>query len=230
MVQVFVYCGDDFVNSRKAFLNHLALLENQKTEIVRIVGKELTEEVLEMLSTPVSLFGEKKVAAVEGLLSGPKSKEKEKIIDRLSRWLGGEVILWESKDIPKNEQLKYPKNFVFKNFKLPPILFNFLDSLSPNKTDLNLKALHEVLKEVDPNYLFLMLARQVRLLLMAKDEKNMPIIPPWQKSKLIQQAKAFDIEKLVGFYRKLLEVDWEQKTSSLPFPLAKMLELLIIDL
>lgn len=227
---VTVYSGDDIVSSRKAFLTHLELLRNQKVETVRIAGKELTEEVLENFSVPVSLFKEKRALAIEGLLGGPKSKEKEKILERLGRLSDCLVIIWENKEFPKNDQLKYPKNFVFKNFKLPPILFNFLDSISPGKTDANLKALREALKEVDPSYLFLMLARQIRFLILAKDEKNMPAMSPWQKSKIIQQAKAFNLPKLINFYRKLLEIDWQQKTSNLPFPLSKMLELLMIDL
>ena len=152
-MQIFVYCGDYIVSSRKAFLNNLEGFKKDGHEVIKVAGKELSPESLEMLSTPVSLFGEKRALVVEGLLSGQKSKEKETIIKVVSL-LECSVILWENKSFSKNDQLKYPKNFVFKNFKLPQVIFNFLDSLEPGKTGANLKYLYRVLESVDTTYFF----------------------------------------------------------------------------
>lgn len=229
MNQIFIYCGDDIVSSRKAFLAHIDLFAKEGLEIVRVAGKELTLESLEMLSAPVSLFGDKRALAIEGLLAGQKSKDKDKLINIVSL-LHCSIVIWENKDFSKADQLKYPKNFVFKNFKLPEVLFNFLDSLSPGNTGANLKYLHQVLESVEAAYLFLMLIRQVRLLIMAKDEKTMPNMAPWIRGKLLKQARPFDPEKLTALYKKMLELDYRQKTSNMPFALGKMLEMLITEI
>jgi DNA polymerase III delta subunit len=230
MNQVFVYCGDDIVSSRKAFLNHLEGFSKDGLEIAKIAGKELSLESLEMLSCPVSLFGEKRALAIESLLAGQKTKEKEKIIDKLALLSDCSVVIWEGKEFSKTDQLKYPKNFIFKNFKLPQVLFSFLDALSPGNTGANLKYLHEVLITVEASYLFLMLVRQIRLLILAQNEKALAKLAPWQRSKLVKQAKAFPLPKLLDIYKKLLQIDYQQKTSSLSLPLAQTLELLITEI
>jgi DNA polymerase III delta subunit len=230
MNQVFVYCGDDIVSSRRAFLTHLEGFKKDNLEVTKVAGKELGLEALEMLSCPVSLFGERRAIAVESLLSGQKSKEKEKIVEKLSLLSDCSVVIWESKEFSKTDQLKYPKNFVFKNFKLPQVLFSFLDALSPGNTGANLKYLHEVLTTVEASYLFLMLVRQIRLLILAQNEKALAKLAPWQRSKLVKQAKAFPLPKLLDIYKKLLQIDYQQKTSSLPLPLAQTLELLLTEI
>lgn len=230
MNNIFVYCGDDIVSSRKAFLTHLEGLKKDNLEVTKVAAKELTLEFLEMLSAPTSLFGEKRVLAVEGLLSGQKSREKETIIDKISRMTDCAVVVWEGKEYLKPDQLKYPKSFLFKNFKLPQALFGFLDSLSPAETRANLKYFHQVLETVDAAYLFLMLARQIRLLIMAKEEKCLFKLAPWQRSKLMKQSKAFELPQLLAIYKKLLLIDYQQKTSSLPLPIAQSLELLITEI
>lgn len=229
MKNIFVFSGDDLVSSRKAFLEHLEGLKRDGFEVERVNGKDLTVELLELLSLPISLFGGKKALAIENLLTGAKSKEKDKIIRRIVSLLDCSIVIWESKDISKAEQLKYPKNFIFKNFKLPASLFIFLDSLSPNKGVNNLKILKMALEIVDPNFLFLMLIRQIRLLILAKDSNDLLKLAPWQKSKLQKQAKGFLEEKSVQIYQKLLKIDFNQKTSNSPFSLEHELELLISD-
>lgn len=229
MKNIFVFSGNDIVSSRKAFLEHLEGLERDSFEVERINGKDLTSEFLELLSSPVSLFGEKKALIIENFLAGAKSKEKDKIIRRIVSLLDCSIVIWESKDISKAEQLKYPKNFIFKNFKLPASLFIFLDQLLPNNSIGNLKYLTIALETVDPNFLFLMLIRQIRLLILAKDSNDLLKLAPWQKSKLQKQAKGFSEEKLIQIYQKLLEIDFNQKTSNSPFSLEHELELLISD-
>lgn len=229
MAKVYIFFGEDIVSSRKAFLEHLEGLKRDCFEVERVNGKDLTMELLELLSSPVSLFGGKKALAIENLLAGTKSKEKDKIVEKIVSLLDCYLVIWENKDFSKSEQLKYPKNFVFKNFKLPASLFIFLDSLSPNKGVNNLKNLKMALEIVDPNFLFLMLIRQIRLLILAKDSNDLLKLAPWQKSKLQKQAKGFLEEKSVQIYQKLLKIDFNQKTSNSPFSLEHELELLISD-
>lgn len=229
MSNILVYSGDDIVSSRKAFLEYLGSFKEGDFELIRTNGKDLTEEALELYSSPTSLFGQKKVLAIENLLLGAKSKEKEKIIEKIAKDEGCNIVIWEGKDIPKADQKKYPGNFIFKNFKLPQILFNFLDSLSPGKTKENLNLFHRVIEEVDPAYVFLMVVRQFRYLILAS-ENELSGMPPWQSGKFFRQTKLFNKEKLLIVYEKLLEIDYRQKTSQSVNNLVFELDLLLSEL
>jgi len=230
MNNIFVYSGDDLVSSRRAFVGQIETWQKQGLEVIKLSGKEVTPESLELLSGPTSLFGNQRAIAIEGLLSGQKSKEKEKVIETIAKLLNCYITIWENKEYGKADQLKYPKNFVFKNFKLPAVMFAFLEGLVPSKTKNNLDLLRQALSQVEPGYLFLMLVRQIRLLILAKDEKDVLKIAPWQKGKLMAQAKLFKIENLISLYQELLEIDYQQKTSGSPYSLSQQLELLITEI
>lgn len=226
---ITVFCGDDIVASRKAFLEAIDAYKLKGFEVSKFNGKDLTVEILESYTNPTSLFGEKKILAVEGLLSGTKSKEKENIIKRIVSLTQCFIVVWENKEFTKFEQPKFGSEFVFKNFKLPSILFEFMDKIAPDKTKENLTMLHHVCETVDGTYVFLMLVRQIRLLILASDNE-VSDIPSWQSGKLIRQAKLFKKEDLHNIYRNLLEIDYRQKTSGSPFDIAGELDLLFTDI
>jgi hypothetical protein len=228
MNQVFVYCGEDIISSRKAFLEHLERLKVNDFEVVRLAGKELTEESLALLSAPISLFRQKRALAVENLISGQKTKDREKMV-KMAGSLSCHLVLWESKDFSRADQLKY-SGFVFKNFKLPASMFHFLESIAPQKTKANLEKFQKALENVDVNFLFLMLVRQIRLLILAKGKKDILKLPPWQKVKLQKQAAFFPQEALLLIYKKLLQIDLQQKTSASPYSLENLLELLLTEI
>jgi hypothetical protein len=228
MNNIFVYSGDDIVSSRKAFLEHLEGLKKDNLEVVRKIGKDLTAEGLELLSSPTSLFGEKRVLAIESLLSGQKSKDRDNLI-RIVSSLRYPIVLWENKDFSKTEQLKY-SGFVFKDFKLPALMFHFLESIVPGQGTTNLTMFRKTIETVDVNFLFLMLVRQVRLLILAKEKKDVLKLPPWQKAKLQKQASPFTEEALLLIYKKLLQINFQQKTSGSPYSLENLLELLLTEI
>jgi len=226
MAKITVYCGDDIVSSRQAF-NEQADSFGQEAEVVRIDGKNLNEESFELLSAP-SLFNQPRVLAIENLLAGQKSQEKEKIVQKIASLTQVSIIIWEAKEFSKTEQQKFSSNFVFKNFKLPSSLFSFLDFLAPDKTAENLKRLHQLTTEVEPAFIFLMIVRQIRLLILASGNE-VSQMPPWQSQKLNKQALLFG-KRLPEIYKSLLEIDYRQKTSQTPFSLIDELELFLNNL
>lgn len=230
-MNIFVFSGDDIVSSRKAFLLELDGLREKSYEITKISGKELNEELLESSISTKTLFGEKRALAIEGFLSLTKSKDKEKILEKISSFIDTEAVLvfWEGKEFSKTDQQKHPKEFVFKNFKLPGSVFAFLDCLKPGQKKSNIEKYRKVTETVDEFFLFSMLARQIRLLILAK-EKALEGMVPWQKAKLYKQANEFELEELLSFYKKMLNLDYRQKTSQTPFSFKASLELLISEI
>ena len=230
-MNIFIFFGDDIISSRKAFLFELDGLREKGYEITKIPGKELNEEFLENSLGAKTLFGEKRALAIEGFLSLTKSKDKEKIFEKISSFKDTEAVLafWESKEFSKADQQKYPKEYVFKNFKLPGSLFTFLDSLKKNQKKSNIENFRIVTEAVDEFFLFSMLVRQVRLLILTK-EKALGSVPSWQKAKLEKQASEFELEGFLYLYKKMLDMDYRQKTSQTPFSFKASLELLISEI
>lgn len=227
MGKIIVFSGDDIVSSRKAFLEYLDSLKSTDSEITRVNGKELTDEFLESFTIPTSLFGNKKVLAIDNIFF--LSKTKDGIIDKVAE-LSVDIAIWEGKEVGKTIQQDYAKDIVFKNFKFPSVLFSFLDSLKPDDPKTNSQNFASVIMQTDENMVFLMLIRQIRLLITVKDKSAEIALAPWQKAKLQKQASFFSSSQLTDLYKKLLQIDYEQKTSSSSFSLKSSLELLMTEI
>jgi len=74
-----------------------------------------------------------------------------------------------------------------------------------------------------------MLSRRVSDLIIASDPKGQNLLKtaPWQKSRLISQAKAFPAKTLIALHQQLLVIDESIKTGRTLLPLTTHLDLLI---
>jgi len=226
-----IYAGENIVLSRKAFLDEIEGLKNKKVELISFEGKRLTLSELILATESKSLFKQDKAIVIENLLSSLKSKEKDKIINYLASTNNDfpDVLIWEPKEIAKSVSLN--KNWQIKLFKLSSFLFNFLDQLKPGSAAKNITNFHQCLKSEPAEMVFSMIIRQFRLLILAKDnDRYLNKMAPWQKSKLLSQAKLFSQLDLKQNYRRLLEIDFRQKTSGTPFDLSSELDLFLSDL
>lgn len=228
MAKVFVYCGEDYINSRNDFLKQLEQLRNEGYEIIKISPQDLSAESLENFLGNSNLFGKSNVLAVENFLSEKNSLQKEKIIEKISSFVDAIIIFWEEREFSKSEQLKYNK-FTFQNYKLQSFLFKFLEQIKKSDKIGNFDRLSQAFLGNDENFVFLMMVRQFRMLIQAVDE-SLDNLPIWQKGKLSLQAKDFGRDKLLEIYQKLLNIDYQQKTSRSAFNLKQELELLVMEI
>lgn len=226
-----VLYGENLVLSRNALLVEIDIAEKNGLEVIRFEGKNISLTELTQVLESKSLFGSDRLVIIENLFSLPKSKEKEKIFQLILKNLKSNLFIWEGKDLTKSQMAEFEHNFIFQQFKISSVLFKFLDSLKPNQKEANLQEFHSCLAQEVPEMIFAMLIRQIRLLILAKEgEKSLGNLAPWQKNKFISQAKSFETEKLKEIYQKLLEIDFQQKTSGSPFDLAFSLDLLIAEI
>lgn len=189
--------GEDYLSSRN-YLKDLI-----KTQInAKIEAKEIEPGELKQLLGNSDLFGTQPTIVIYGLFALSASKKKDLLIKILADSPQSNLILYEDKDINALTLKKFPKA-TLKKFEVPSIIFKFLDELKPN---------HPVdLPPVDPNFLFQMLIRQIRLLLSVSPNSK---LPPWLSKKLINQKNAFGEKRLLELHRELYQIDKRQKTSS----------------
>src|SRR5690606_6575345 len=140
-----------------------------------------------------------KVLVIEELHSLPKSAKKDTLIKQLKEAhlsdAAPDIILWEKRSLTATMLKPFAKATV-EEFKLSPVLFKWLDKLGTEHTISQLlKVTHEVYAQDGAEFAFVMLIRQVRLLLAAKDDGQLKGAP-FVVQKIKAQARAFSIEKL----------------------------------
>lgn len=219
--------GDNVVISRQKLTEQIKA--NQAKEIIRLDGKKLDQTQLIQALESQSLFGDEKLVVIENLLTRQRSKEKDQLIAIIADpSQQTPVILWEPKEATK-PNLNKLKNFQATLFKTPASIFKFLDSFRPGSAKLLLNLVHNQLKTETPELIFYMLSRRVSDLIIANDPKSIPLLKgaPWQKTRLISQAKAFTQDQLLALHRQLLKIDESIKTGTNILPLASQLDLML---
>lgn len=202
-------------------------------EVVWLEGRDLKIEEIKQALESQTLLGNDRLVVLERFFLDKKNKQKKLIIDYLLKEKPKNLIVWEEEKIPPQAL----KNFSFaeiKLFELPKIIFWFLDSLEPSNKKRALQLLHQALKKQPPEFIFYLLTKRVKDLLIAKDlgEKGIENYyqHPWQRKKIATQAQKIETERLKKFYQRLLLVDYLQKSGRAVFPLDYYLDLLVLSL
>jgi hypothetical protein len=219
--------GDNLVQSRQQLATLMDEAKQRGLQLVRLDAKRLTEASLEEALFSDDLFGTSKLVVVEELHSLPPSKKKKALIELLAKAASAQIILWEKRLLTKTMLKPFGKARVFEH-KTSNSTFKWLDSLgSKTPTASKLKLLREAVQNDSDHFCFLMLARQIRLLIQIKDGGN-PAGAPYMISKLRSQAGFFSLQSLLDLHRRLLEIDLEQKSSGTRLTLGQELDLLTI--
>lgn len=206
--------GENQVASRKKLVELIEQAKKQNKEVTNLNAEKLDRAKLEAALLSESLFGHEKLLIIEGIYSLPKSKKKDEFIELISS-ASIEIILWDKKSLTKADLKKLPTNLENYEFKITPKMWAFLDALSTNskaKTSM-LKLFKESVASDSSEFVFLMIIRQIRMLIQIK-EKNQLKIAPFMLSKLNKQAKEFSLQKLLDLHQQLYLIDQKQKQST----------------
>ena len=119
-----------------------------------------------------------------------------------------------------------PKDTKIEEFKLPVILWNFLDGLYPGNSVRSIKEFHKIIERDAPEFIITLMAKLFRDLYWAKvDPASMPY-PSWRIAKLKSQSSHFTDLLLTDIIELLSDIDIKVKTSKAD--LVTELDLLII--
>lgn len=221
--------GSDTTKSREYFLQ-----ERQKaTNPILLEGDKFTQTDLAQAVSGNGLFDTQQEIFIENLLSRKKvSAELDAIVLALSR-ATGTITLWESKDLTA-KQIGVFNNAQVKQFKIPSIVFTFVDSLAPKNSKKLISLFHQLLEQEDPIFALSMLQRQVRILLGLKDEyvsiSEVSRLASWQLGKLKKQANLFETDELINLHNKLYELERGQKTGTLSLPLGDTIDFFLLSI
>lgn len=218
--------GDDQVKSRAALGEEKARAKSDGVEIVEINGEKAElGEVLQALES-TSLFLGGRLVVIEGLLSSQASKRKEAIVAYLKKNNFDELILWEGKEVGP-ATLKSLGGRV-ETFKISPEIFKFMDALAPGRQREILECWTKSLAQGPVEQIFYMLCRQIRLLMVAKEDAANMKDNPYVIAKVKRQCTLFPMNKLIDLHRRLYEIDRGQKTGVSPLSLEQEVELWLL--
>lgn len=213
-MKIIVLHGDDEKKLYERLSKFVETAKSRSWEVSYLDDK--SQSIQEQLSSP-SLFGAERFFIVRDVTRLGK-KELEWISKNIANLSGNLIIYHEGyisqtilkglRSLPAGRQ-----GYKVEEFKLPVILWNFLDNIYPGNSEKCIKQFHQTIEKQAPEFIFTLIAKLFRDLYWVKtDEKSMPY-PPWRISKLKIQSEKFKVESLKEIINKLAEIDIKVKTS-----------------
>ena len=224
--------GDNQIASRQSLVDQINQAKATGLEIITLEANKLEVSELQEALGSQSLFGQEKVLVIEGLHSLPTSKRKKTLIQLLvsaSQTDLPDVILWEKRLLTKTMLKKFPQAKI-KEFKVSQKLWQFLDNLGNHQVTLKkqLALFDTVCQQEEVHFVYLMIIRQIRLLIQAKEGHFSGA--PFMITKLRKQATYFSLAKLLRLHKKLFQIETKQKTSTNLLDLKSELDLFLVSL
>lgn len=224
----YILHGDNQVRSREFLTNLVQRARKTGSEILHLAGRTVTKS--ELLTTAVSkpLFGPLQFVIVEDFLSS--NPNDVRFLNKLTKSRDAYFVFSENKPLSGRVLKQIGPGFEVRVFKLPATVFRFLESFAAGSAKTCVKLLRQATISDTADFLFLMLARHVRLLIWAKSQPETLRVTSWQKKRLVACASKFSVQQLFHLHQKLLTIDRANKHSGLPENLTASLELVITSL
>lgn len=223
---LIVICGEDTV----AAFNYYSELKNKykkdSYEVFDIEPSEI-ENILLWMNESAMLFTNKKAFFTRNLNKKISKKQNLKINKIIEEIINNKNIeLFDYEEEISSYYLKFSKKVTIKEFKLNENIFKLQESIFPGNLKNFIHILNTLNQTQDEFFIFNMLTKHLRELILIKTEKIDKKIAPWKLSKLRYQAEKWELDKLLSFYDGLYKIDLQQKTSSTPYNITKSLEIL----
>lgn len=212
--------GDDYKKSFDRLETFIDSAKKRNWNIERLSSQDNISDAL----ISQSLFGEEKLFIIED--ADRINKGKIKWMTENLESIEGTLVLYSKKSLNKTFIKSLPELKKIEEYKLPKIIWSFLDSLYPGNSRNSLKLFHKLLEHEAAEFIFNFVARQVRDMYFLKIAHDSLDYPSWRKGKLIAQARKFNGDQLERLVKKLSDADIKSKTSK--GNIAELLDYIII--
>lgn len=223
---ITVVCGEDSISSFNYFSSLRNNYQNKDFEVIDINSNDL-ENINLWLNDSQMLFLKKKVFFTQNIskkLSRKLNLKINKTVEQLIKDKNIELFSWEEEI--SSRFLKFPNGIVIKEFKPNQTIFKLQDALFPGNIKTFTSLFNELVQSVDENFIFIMLARHLKNLLLIKTDSVVNKLQKWQVYKLKNLASKWEQDKLINFYDAFHKIDLSQKTSTNPYSIKKSLDII----
>lgn len=207
-MKIIILHGDDTVKSYARLQKFVDVARERSWEVAYLDDSSQSFE--ESLSAN-SLFGGERFFILKDIKK--LGKKETTWLNKKYADLSGNLIIYHEGILNVTFIKSLPKESKIEEFKLPVLLWNFLDGLIPGSAEKSIKTLHKIIEKQPIEFVFSLIAKQFRDLYWTKIGANSTQIPGWKLSKLKTSASKFSEEKLKEIIELLSEIDIKVKTS-----------------
>lgn len=224
-----IIAGEDTVVSRQKLQELREQYKKKGYSIDQVPVVEIPE-LLKNAEGVTNLFGQASVYIVENVSSKYKGRAKtpfKEAVQELAKSQSIHLIDWE--DGKSAYDLSSLKKIATTFYEAKPAknIFELLDACYPGNLTQFLQALEIVNQSQDIGFIYALLYKHIRKLILTAEGIADSKTPPWQRGKLTYQAQKWDKNKLIKFYEGLARIDISMKTSSTTYNLRESIELLV---
>ena len=221
-MKIIVLHGDDNLESYKRLQTFIDVAQSRNWTIQRISDNSVN--IAETLTTD-SLFAEKRLIVIEDhRLLDKKTllwiKKKKDVLDTT-------LIIYSHGNITKTFLKSLPRVDKVEEFKLPKLIWSYLESFYPENGKNSLLLLHEIIKTEPIEFVFSLLAKKVKDLYWVKVDAQSLLYPAWRIGKLQRQATKWQKEILEDLIFEFSEADIKSKTSQAD--LSNLLDFIVLE-
>lgn len=225
---IYILHGQDSISAKARLRELLTSFKNHQS--VRLDDKKTLDDFYLTVFTK-DIFDSKKVVICENFLSLGNLKVAE-ILAKIPQDVN--VVFYESTQIPASKLLKVQKYANIENFKPPPLIFKFLDSISPS-AKLSLYKLKMLDESTNTNLLW-QLVNRLLLLTLAKLGFNSQSaskvagreVVNWQWLKISKQAGKFDLLTILKIFQGAVKIDTMIKTGATNLKESTLITILLL--
>lgn len=220
-MKIIVLHGDD---ERKLYERLSKFVETAKSRSWEVSYLDDPSVSIPVTLSSTSLFTKERFFILRDIKKIGKSEIDW--IKKNSQKIPGNLIIYHEGYVPVAITKGFSGDLKIEEFKLPKLIFSFLDTIYPGNATQIIKTLHKVVETQAIEFVFALIAKHLRDLYWVKTEPGNTNFPSWKISKLKFQASKFTNNSLKEIISRLSEIDIEVKTSNAD--LLSELDLLII--
>lgn len=227
---LLIVCGEDNAASRAFFSSYIEEQKKKGAEIIFCNPSDLlelhkgTSQSLHLFS-PLLIYVTEKLETA-GFRKSTKVKKDAlfEAITTLAQDKNLQIVDWE--EGKPSRELKLKDLAQIKEFKPSKSIFSFLDQCIPKNKIAFISTLTQLSQSQDEQFIFIMLHRHLRTLILTQTNNLPSKIPSWQRYKLKGQADKWTKESLLNFYEGLIKIEISTKSGTNPYGIKKSLEIL----
>ena len=221
---ITIICGEDFVSSRNYY-------NQQRINITPNQSALSFNKLIDFFehwenNAAANLFQQKSIYFLENINKQINLKINHKQVKKLEEiHLNKEisVFIWEE-NVPSRE-IKLKKCALIKEFKPNQTIFKLINACYPGNKLGFLSTLNSLKTSLDEYFIFIMLIRHLRKLILAKEKIYGERLAPWQKSQLDSQASKWSKNSLIKYYDSFFRIDLTTKTGTNPLGIIKSINI-----
>lgn len=227
---IVCFCGEDTATSRKAYQDYLQSFKKKDPQVrfELITAKDLPHIVDNPPDT--SLFSTGVIYTIEQLnkqLGRKSAKDTYWVaLDQIANNPDLQVAIWE-RDLPKRS-VRYSSVSAIKVKESKPdaSIFSLVALCSPSKKTAFLNELNRFCDKTNEMFVYIMLVRHIRNLVVMSTQPELVKLPPWQLNQIKADARAWKDHNLLGFYDKLIAIETSLKTGKNAYTIKQSLDIL----